>query len=132
MKKDIASRKDIEILVNRFYNKVKQDPDIGFIFTDVANVNWEKHLPVMYDFFENMLFYTGSYTGNPMELHKHINRMFPLTSAHFDQWNYLFSTTVDELFTGATANLLKQRAKNISAVMQIKILNDPSIADKIF
>jgi hemoglobin len=132
MKNDITSRKDIEILVNEFYRKVKQDEQIGFIFSDIAMVNWEKHLPVMYDFFENMLFYTGSYTGNPMELHKHVNRLFPLTEEHFRQWNHLFSTTVDELFEGTTANLVKQRAKSIAAVMQIKILKESSSADRIF
>ena len=132
MKKDILARKDIELLVNEFYNKVKQDKEIGFIFTDIAYVNWEKHLPIMYDFFENMLFYTGNYTGNPMELHKHINRLFPLTTAHFEQWFLLFSTTVDELFSGSMASLVKQRAKNISLVMQIKIANEPSSSDKIF
>ncbi|MFZ1305548.1 MAG: group III truncated hemoglobin [Ferruginibacter sp.] len=132
MKNDIASRKDIEILVDEFYNKVKQDEQIGFIFSDISMVNWEKHLPLMYDFFENMLFYTGSYTGNPMELHKHVNRLFPLTEEHFRQWNHLFSTTVDELFEGTTANLVKQRAKSIAAVMQIKILKESSSADRIF
>ena len=132
MKNDIASRKDIEILVDEFYSKIKKDEQIGFIFTDIAMVNWEKHVPVMYDFFENMLFYTGSYTGNPMELHKHINRLFPLTEAHFRQWDYLFSATVDALFEGATANLVKQRAKSIAAVMQIKILKESSSADRIF
>jgi hemoglobin len=132
MKNDIASRKDIEILVDEFYSKIKKDEQIGFIFSDIARVNWEKHLPVMYDFFENMLFYTGTYTGNPMELHKHINRLFPLTEAHFRQWNQLFSTTVDELFEGTTANLVKQRAKSIAAVMQIKIIKESSSAGKIF
>ena len=132
MKKDILTRDDIELLVNEFYNKVKQDPVIGYIFSDIARVNWEKHLPVMYDFFENMLFYTGSYAGNPMELHKHLHRLSSLNSGHFDQWNYLFSTTVNELFAGANANLVKQRAKNISVVMQNKILEDQSSADKIF
>ncbi len=132
MKNDIASRKDIEILVDEFYSKIKKDEQIGFIFSDIARVNWEKHLPIMYDFFENMLFYTGSYTGNPMELHKHINRLFPLTEAHFRQWNYLFSKTVDELFEGTTANLVKQRAKSIAAVMQIKIIKESSSAGKIF
>ena len=132
MKKDITSRKDIEILVDAFYRKVKNDEQIGFIFSNIVKVNWEKHLPVMYSFFENMLFYTGSYTGNPMELHKHINRLFPLTDEHFRQWNYLFSTSVDELFAGTTASLVKQRAKSIAAVMQIKILQESSSADKIF
>ena len=132
MKKDIVTRKDIELLVNEFYIKIIQDKKTGFIFTDIAAVNWQKHLPLMCDFFENMLFYTGSYTGNPMELHKHINRLFPLTEEHFRQWNYLFSTTVDELFEGTTANLVKQRAKSIAAVMQIKIINESSSAEKIF
>jgi hemoglobin len=132
MKKDIESKREIEILVDAFYSKVKTDELIGYIFTDIAQVNWEKHLPIMYSFFENMLFYTGSYTGNPMELHKHINRLFPLTAAHFARWNLLFNTSVDELFTGEKAELVKQRAKSISAVMQIKILNEASSADKIF
>ena len=132
MKYDIASRKDIEILVNEFYSKIKKDEQIGFIFSDIAMVNWEKHLPIMYDFFENMLFYTGSYTGNPMELHKHVNRLLPLTEIHFRQWNHLFSTTVDELFEGTTANLVKKKKKSIAAVMQNKILKESSSADRIF
>ena len=132
MKNDIKSKKEIELLVDTFYSKVKADELIGYIFTDIAKVNWEKHLPVMYSFFENMLFYTGTYTGNPMELHKHINRLYPLTAEHFVRWNLLFTTTVDELFTGDKAELAKQRAKSISAVMQIKILNETSSADKIF
>lgn len=130
--KDIGSRNDIELLVDAFYSKIRKDELIGFIFSDIAKVNWEKHLPVMYDFFENMLFYTGSYTGNPMELHKHINRLFPLTDEHFVRWLSLFNSTVDELFSGDTAMLVKQRAKSIAAVMQIKIANEQSSADRIF
>lgn len=132
MKKDIATRKDIELLVDTFYNKVKRDAVIGFIFTDVAKVNWEKHLPIMYNFFENMLFYTGSYTGNPMELHKKINNHLQLTTEHFNQWESLFSKTVDELFDGEKAELVKQRAISISKIMQLKILGSPSATNKIF
>jgi hemoglobin len=132
MKKDIEAKKDIEVLVDAFYHKVKTDELIGYIFTDIVKVNWQKHLPVMYSFFENMLFYTGSYTGNPMELHKHINSLYPLTARHFERWSILFNNTVDELFEGEKAMLVKQRAKSISAVMQIKILNEASSADKIF
>jgi len=132
MKKDIESTKDIEQLVDAFYNKVQADDLIGYIFTDIAKVNWQKHVPVMYRFFENLLFYTGSYTGNPMELHKHISRLFPLTRAHFERWEQLFTQTVDELFAGEKAGLAKQRAKSISAVMQLKIVQETSAADKIF
>ena len=130
MKKDIRGRADIALLVDEFYKKIKLDPVIGYIFSDIAKVNLDKHLPVMYDFFENMLFYTGSYNGNPMQLHKHLNSIVPLTVAHFDQWYYLFSTTVDGLFTGETASLAKQRAKSIATVMQIKIREGQSLPDR--
>lgn len=132
MKKDIDDKKDIELLVNEFYNKVKIDDEIGYIFTDIVKVNWEKHLPVMYNFWENTLFYTGTYEGNPMELHKHLHHLLPLTPAHFARWNYLFTKTVDELFEGRTAELAKQKAISISTVMQIKIFKEDTLTDKIF
>ena len=132
MKKDIANRTDIELLVNKFYDKVTADTTIGYIFTDVAKVNWELHLPRMYDFWENTLFYTGNYEGNPMELHKHLNKIMPLKIEHFAQWNKLFLATVDDLFEGPQALLAKQRAISISTVMQIKILNEHLHIDKIF
>lgn len=122
MKKDIENKNDIEKLVNSFYEKVKEDALIGFIFTDVVKVHWERHLPVMYDFWENSLFYTGNYMGNPMEIHRHLNKVIPLTNEYFSRWTQLFTSTVDELFAGEKATLAKQRAISIAAVMQFKIL----------
>ena len=124
MKKDIESRADIELLVKNFYERVKIDPIIGHIFTDIASVNWEKHLPVMFDFWENTIFYTGSYTGNPMKTHQHLNTLFSLNAAHFSRWNQLFASTIDELFEGDKAVLAKQRALSISTVMQLKLSHD--------
>lgn len=124
MKKDIENRDDIELLIRSFYDKVKTDATIGYIFTDIFHVNWEKHFPVMFDFWENVLFFTGGYNGNPLQIHQHINNVVPLTTAHFNQWNKLFAETVDELFEGTKAMLAKQRALSISTVMQVKILND--------
>jgi len=54
--------------------------------------------------------------------HQSINDEVPLTSKYFDQWIDLFTGTVDELFKGKHAEIAKQRAKNIAAVMQIKII----------
>jgi len=124
MKKDIENRDDIVILINTFYEKVKKDEVIGYIFNDVAKVNWDKHLPVMYDFWENVIFFTGSYTGNPMTAHKQLNQKIPLHTDHFQEWIKLFTKTVDELFEGDKAELTKQRAISIATVMQIKILQE--------
>ena len=122
MKKDIRNRIDIELFVNNFYDRVKTDPVIGYIFTEIAKVNWERHLPVMYNFWENALFYSGTYKGNPLELHKHLHRVMPLEPRHFDQWIRIFNETIDELFNGPKADLAKERAYSISQIMQWNIL----------
>lgn len=122
MKTDIKNRNDIEKLVNAFYDKIKTDSTIGYFFTDVAKVNWETHLPVMYDFWENILFFKGDYTGNPMVKHKELHQKSEMKEAHFQHWNALFNETVDQLFIGEKATEIKQRAMNISALLMYKTI----------
>lgn len=122
MKKDIRNRKDIENLVNAFYEKVKTDEIIGYLFTDIAKVNWELHLPEMYDFWENVLFQSANYNGNPMVVHKNLHQKSTMNQAHFQQWRELFNQTVDSLFVGTKADEIKNRAMNISAVLMHKAL----------
>jgi hemoglobin len=125
MKKDLENRSDVELLIITFYEKVKADESIGYIFNDIAKVNWPKHLPVMFAFWENVLFNTGAYNGNTMVVHQHLNKVVPLTKPHFKQWEKLFTETVDELFDGSNAILAKQRALSISTLMQVKIITAP-------
>jgi len=121
---DIQSRKDIEMLINSFYNKVKTDDTIGFIFNDIARVNWEKHLPVMYNFWETMLLDATSYRNNAMEVHYSLNRKISLNETHFQRWLELFSETVDELFSGKIAITAKTKAKSIASLMQYNMRQD--------
>ncbi len=132
MKKDIRNRNDIVVLINTFYQKVIDDALLNHIFTDLVKVNWIKHLPVMYDFWENTLFYTGNYDGNPLDTHRRLHQMIALTAAHFRQWNLLFAATVDELFEGEKATLAKERARSISAVMQGNIQPQESDSQKVY
>jgi hemoglobin len=122
MKTDIKNRSDIEKLINAFYDKIKIDSKIGYFFNDVAKVNWEKHLPRMYDFWENVIFSTGDFVGNPMAKHKELHQKSTMTEAHFQHWNALFNETVDELFIGEKAEEIKQRAANIAMAMMYKTL----------
>lgn len=122
MEKDITSRVDIEKLVTAFYEKVLADPLLGPVFNGRKSINWEKHIPVMCDFWENILFYTGTYTGNPVNLHQHLHKMMPLDKTHFQQWNILFIEAVDAHFSGKNALLIKQRALNISGIIQDNLL----------
>ncbi len=118
---DIKDRSDIENIIRAFYEKAVSDPAIGPFFTEVVKVNWEKHLPIMYDFWENILFANRKYVGNPLEIHRQLNRKKELTHEHFQQWIKLFTATVDEFHQGENADLMKQRAENIAVMMEIKI-----------
>ena len=129
-KHDIENRGDIEKLINSFYDKVKRDEVIGFIFNDVAKVNWEKHLPVMYGFWENIIFFKNTYSGNPMLVHLHLNEIIKLRKEHFERWLQLFTNTVDELFEGEKAALAKEKAISIATIMKTKIAGAPDISFK--
>jgi hemoglobin len=122
MKVDIKNRRDIEILVDSFYIKVKKDPLISYFFTEVVQINWEKHLPIMYKFWENVVFHNTDYAGNPMGKHMEIHKKSPLKKSHFNRWVLLFKKTVDELFVGENAENIKSRAEAIAKIMQIKIV----------
>lgn len=121
IKPDILSRADIEKLVDAFYEKVKADGQIGYLFTEVAKVDWTHHLPRMYDFWESVVFQTNTFTGNPMIPHFQLNRQSPLSRAHFKRWIQLFSETTDDYFKGANAELAKKRAISIASIMELKI-----------
>ena len=125
--KDIENRDDIELLVNEFYRKIRDDDVIGFIFNDIINIDWDKHLPVMCDFWDNVLFFSGKYTGNPMNLHKKLHNIRPINSKYFSRWLQIFTDTVDGLFKGEKATLAKRRAKKISSVIQEKIFGEEKI-----
>jgi hemoglobin len=124
MKPDITTRADIENLIDAFYTKVKTNKTIGFIFNDVMKVNWEHHVPIIVDFWETILLDRPVYNNNAMAAHYNINKKVPLQKEHFDQWIYLFTTTVDELFEGKISELAKTKAKSIGSIMLFKMTNN--------
>lgn len=121
MKPDITSREDIQVLIDRFYDKVKTDDVIGFIFNEVAQVDWPKHLPVMYDFWEGVLLGNAVYRGNPMAKHIALDQQVALTPVHFDRWKTLFFETLDDLYEGTVATEARKRAESIAQLMMAKI-----------
>ena len=121
--KDIESRIDIETLMTSFYEKVRQDQTIGFIFNEVVDMDWPHHIPVIVDFWETILLDNPVYKKNAMEVHYDLNKKIPLQKEHFDSWLHLFNSTVDELFEGKIASLAKTRAKGIADVMLLKMSN---------
>lgn len=121
-RKEIEQIEDIKMMVNSFYEKVLQDEMLAPFFVPTA-AHWDAHLEIMYGFWENILFFTGNYSGNPMEKHRPLNAIQTLKAYHFDKWLLHFNATVDELFIGEKADLAKQRAYSIAVVMKLKLLS---------
>ncbi len=122
MNKDIENREDLLLLVTKFYKKLLADTSISYLFTDVAQVNLDHHFPVLVDFWESILFQSGTYQKNAMQPHMVLHQKSPLTKHHFETWLRYFNETVDELFSGNNTFIIKERALSIATVMKIKLL----------
>lgn len=118
---DIENRVDVELLVKTFYEKVIPDPTIGYIFTDIAQLDLPAHLPILTDFWCGILFQERAYKGNPMLVHLKLNEKESLTKEHFDKWLELWETNINEHFTGPKSDEAKERAKQIALLIMHKV-----------
>ena len=119
-KRDIESREDLLDLLKAFYEKAFRDELIGRFFTEVVPLDLKTHIPVIADFWEAIVFNTHGYYKNVMEVHRQIHHLSPIKKEHLDRWVQLFTGTVDELFEGEKASLVKQRARSVATLMDIK------------
>jgi hemoglobin len=114
---DVRSEADIRKFVDAFYADVQRDDLLGPIFNDVAKVNWDEHLPLLYQFWNTLLFRAGSYKGRPFPKHLPL----PVTKAHFERWLQLFCASVDRLFKGPKAEEAKGFARSIADTFQLRM-----------
>jgi len=115
--KTLQSKEDIIVMVNSFYDKVNKDELLSPIFNDIAKVQWESHLPIMYEFWNSILLGTATYFGSPFPKHLPL----PIEQKHFDRWLELFHQTVNDNFEGKLAEEAKNRAANIAQIFSFKI-----------
>jgi hemoglobin len=111
---DIETRNDIERLVRAFYSKALTDPMIGFIFTDVAHLDLEAHVPRIASFWETILLGARTYSGGAFRPHAELHFQVRLLRGHFDRWLVLWHETVDEMFAGERAELAKAHAVRVA------------------
>jgi hemoglobin len=121
MKKDIETREELEIFLWAFYKKAFADELIGNFFTEVVPLDLDTHVPVIANFWESVAFNKPSYRRNVMEVHQHIHHLSKIKKEHLDRWVKLFTETLDENFEGSRVELMKQRARSIATLMDIKL-----------
>ena len=111
---DICTREDCERLVRAFYGRALTDPIIGWLFTDIAKLDLEAHVPKIASFWETVLLGAQSYRGGAFAPHAMLHMKARLHRGHFERWLFLWHATVDELFAGARADLAKSHANRVA------------------
>ena len=119
--RDIESRDDLLVLMKGFYSKMLKDEVVGYIFTEVAQLDLTHHLPLLADFWNNALFHTGGYKNNVVQIHKDLNGLEKLTPAHFKRWQELLTETIDQSYQGEVAEKMKLRASQVGMTIQAKL-----------
>ena len=129
--RDIASREDLALVLVSFYEKVFSDDLIGRFFTEVVPLDLDTHLPVITDFWDSVILGAQAYRKNVMQVHQHIHALSPIKKMHLDRWVLLFTGTVDRLSRGEKAELMKQRARSVATLMDIKLNHGPGTSGMI-
>lgn len=116
--------RDIVRLVDVFYDRVRQHPDLGPVFEAQIGDNWQPHLNKMYDFWSSVLNGSGRYGGRPMPVHMNLKQH--LSAALFKNWLRLFAQTAAETLTASEADHVMEKAYRIANSFYMGIFYDPA------
>ena len=116
--RDIDDPAAIARLVDAFYARVLVDPTLAPVFTEVARVDLDHHLPTIKAFWRKMLLGHPDYARNMVARHATVHARLPLGRRHFDRWLALFTRTVDDHFAGPGAERAKLLAQRIAANLE--------------
>lgn len=117
-------------LVPLFYDRVRQDAELGPIFNG-AIADWPEHLEKLVSFWSSVMLTSGRYKGNPVIAH--LKHRPQLTPALFDRWLALWAETTADVMPPAAAALLQAKAARISESLQLALffkLDPKSSADR--
>lgn len=112
---DLDARGQIHNMVVAFYRELVMDEVLGPIFEEVAEVDWSEHIPQLIDYWCRVLLGDRSYRGTILIAHRHVHDQLPFTTEHFDRWYGMFTSTIDQQWSGPYADMAKAHAAKIAA-----------------
>ncbi|MGH8157640.1 MAG: group III truncated hemoglobin [Rhodanobacter sp.] len=101
-------------LVDRFYEKVRCDPQLGPIFNAAVH-DWDEHKRLLTSFWASVALRASSYRGNPMAAH----RPHPIRAEHFDHWIELWLETCAEELDEEHAAQMVDYARRIGSSLKL-------------
>jgi hemoglobin len=125
-KKDIETREDVFLLVSSFYDKIREDKELGSFFNKLIK-DWDAHIVRLTSFWESSLFMTRKlehkYQGDPLKAHVNVDQENNncITERHFGLWLNLWFATINEHFKGDNAENAKCKARKMGSFLYLKI-----------
>jgi hemoglobin len=122
MNPDISSRKDIKLIMTKFYDLLLLDEKMFPFFEEIVKENQlEHHLEIITDFWNDILFDSNIYQNNVMQKHLGKNAFIAFKKEHFAIWISYFLRTIDTFFKGENSERMMARAQSIATIMQLKM-----------
>lgn len=125
--KDIQSKTDLDLLITLFYEKLLTDPELSPFFIDIAKIDLREHIKIVSAFWDMALFQNMNYNRNVMLPHVELNRKKKIESIHFARWLHYFYESVDQLFEGPQTVAIKDKARQLAAIMEIKMRSSEDV-----
>ena len=118
----------ISLLVDEFYVRIRADAVLGPIFEGAIGDRWDHHLPRMKSFWASVALNAGTYSGQPVPVHKKLTQV---EEAHFTHWLALFRRTLEDTAPGAEAvDYFMERANRIAESLQLAMFGFPGLPVK--
>lgn len=109
-KPDLSTRTEVHDLVVDFYRAIVNDDELGYVFVDVAEVDWTVHIPKLIDYWCRVLLGQPGYDGYILAAHQYVHGIEPIDAHLFDRWYVMWCESVDGQWEGPLAEKAKSHA----------------------
>lgn len=116
----------IDVLVETFYERIREHGVLGPVFAQAIGENWPYHLARMKDFWASVTMNAGRYSGKPVPAHR--EHSDSIQAWHFGIWLGLFKQTLEDTApTPEAADYFMQRAERIAESLKLAIFGMPGL-----
>ncbi len=117
----------IDRLVETFYARILEHPELGPVFDAKLAGRWPAHMEKMKSFWSAVAFHNGAYGGKPVQAHVGVAGMSPEL---FPKWLALFSDTLSDIAPSEEAKAwFMATAERIARSLTLSLFYNPALDD---
>ena len=114
-------------LVDTFYGRILEHPELGPVFDARLSGRWPEHMAKMKSFWSSVAFRNGAYGGKPVQAHAGVANMSPEL---FPKWLELFAATLDDIAPSPEAKAwFMTTADRIARSLTLSLFYNPALDD---